>query len=68
MKSLTRLRIQKNGDINMPVRIKKVKGGYRVTHGGKVSAKRTTKKKAEKQKRLLNAVAHGWKPTNKRKK
>jgi len=46
----------------MPVRIKKVKGGYRVTHGGKVSAKRTTKKKAEKQKRLLNAVAHGWKP------
>jgi len=52
----------------MPVRIRKVKGGYRVTHGGRISAKRTTKKKAEKQKRLLNAVAHGWKPTNKRKK
>lgn len=63
MGSFTRLKIQKNGDINMPVRIRKVKGGYRVRHGGKVSAKKTTKKKAEKQKRLLNAIAHGWKPS-----
>jgi hypothetical protein len=48
----------------MPVKIKKV-DGYRVTHGGKVSAKKTTKKKAESQGRLLRAVAHGWHPTGK---
>ena len=48
----------------MPVKIKKV-DGYKVTHGGKVSAKRTTKKKAEAQANLLRGVAHGWKPTGK---
>jgi len=48
----------------MPVEIKKV-DGYRVTHGGKVSAKGTTKAKAEAQRNLLNAVRHGWKPTGK---
>ncbi len=48
----------------MTVKVKKV-DGYRVTHGGKVSAKNTTKTKAESQKRLLNAVKHGWKPTGK---
>jgi len=52
----------------MPVKTKKVKGGYKITHGGKVSAKKTTKKKAEAQEKLLNAIRHGWKPTNKRKK
>ncbi|MCK4255672.1 hypothetical protein KAX35_02185 [candidate division WOR-3 bacterium] len=46
----------------MPVKITKVKG-HRVSHGGKVSAKSTTKEKAEKQANLLRAVAHGWKPT-----
>lgn len=50
-----------------PVRIKKV-NGYRVTHGGKVSAKRTTKKKAEAQANLLRAVSHSdWRPTGKKK-
>ena len=48
----------------MPVKIKKV-NGYRVTHGGKVSAKGTTKTKAKRQANLLRAVAHGWKPTGK---
>ncbi|GAI11883.1 unnamed protein product [marine sediment metagenome] len=48
----------------MPVKIKKV-DGYKVTHGGKVSAKSTTKKKAEAQANLLRGVAHGWKPTGK---
>ena len=48
----------------MPVKIRKV-DGYRVTHGGKVSAKNTTQTKAKKQARLLNAVRHGWKPTGK---
>lgn len=46
----------------MPVKIKKV-DGFRVTHGGKVSAKRTTKAKAKKQANLLRGVAHGWVPT-----
>ncbi|MHA1401840.1 MAG: hypothetical protein ACTSQE_15935 [Candidatus Heimdallarchaeaceae archaeon] len=49
----------------MPVRIKKV-NGYRVSHGGKVSAKRTTKAKAKRQANLLRGVAHGWKPTGKK--
>ena len=46
----------------MPVSIKKV-DGYRVStlHGTK--ARHTTKKKAEAQKRLLNAVEHSWRPT-----
>ncbi len=47
----------------MPVKTKKVKGGYRVTHGGKVSAKKTTKAKAKAQANLLRGVAHGWVPT-----
>jgi len=50
----------------MPVRIKKV-DGYQVKHGGTVSAKGTTKKKAQAQANLLRGVAHGWKPTGKKK-
>ena len=47
----------------MPVKIRKV-DGYRVTHGGKVSAKKTTKEKAEAQARLLRGIEHGnWRPT-----
>ena len=46
----------------MPVRITKV-NGYKVSHGGKVSAKKTTKAKAEAQANLLRGVAHGWKPS-----
>ena len=48
----------------MPVKIRKV-DGYKVTHGGKVSAKSTTKEKAEKQRRLLEGIRRGWKPTGK---
>lgn len=47
----------------MPVRITKVKGNYSVKTPGGVKAKHTTKAKAESQKRLLNAVEHGWRPT-----
>ena len=47
----------------MPATVRKVKGGFRVSTPNAVHAKRTTKKKAEGQKRLLNAVDHGWKPT-----
>jgi len=46
----------------MPVKIRKV-NGYRVSTQSGVKAKKTTQKKAKAQKRLLNAVKHGWKPT-----
>lgn len=50
----------------MPVKIQSVgKGKYRVSTPHGTKAKHTTKAKAEKQKRLLNAVDHGWKPTGK---
>ena len=49
----------------MPVKIKKV-DGYQVKTPHGVKAKHTTKAKAESQKRLLNAVEHGWKPTGKK--
>ncbi len=52
----------------MPVKITKTNGKYKVTHGGKVSAKGTTKAKAKAQANLLRGVAHGWKPTGKKKK
>lgn len=48
----------------MPVKITKTKGGYSVRTPNAVHAKKTTKAKAEKQKRLLNAVEHTrWRPT-----
>ena len=50
----------------MPVKISKTKKGYKVTHGGKVSAKGTSKAKAKAQANLLRGVAHGWKPTGKK--
>lgn len=48
----------------MPVKVTKT-DGYRVTHGGKVSAKKTTKAKAKAQANLLRGIAHGWHPTGK---
>lgn len=51
----------------MPVKVRKKGGRYRVTDGGRVTAKGTTKKKARKQANLLRAVSHGWKPTKHRK-
>ena len=47
----------------MPVTIKKQKGGYQVSTPHGIKAKHTTKEKAEKQERLINAVEHGFKPT-----
>lgn len=50
----------------MPAKVSKTKGGkYRVSTPSGVHAKGTSKKKAEAQKRLLNAVDHGWKPSKK---
>lgn len=42
----------------MPVKVTKVKGGYKVSTPHGTKAKKTTKKKAMKQKRLLNAIEH----------
>lgn len=50
----------------MPVKIKKVKGGVRVSTPGGVKSKKTTMKKAKKQRNLLNAIERGWKPSKKR--
>lgn len=48
----------------MPVKITKLGGGKcRVSTPSGVKAKNTTCAKAKKQKNLLNAVEHGWKPT-----
>jgi hypothetical protein len=49
----------------MPVKLRKV-DGYRVSTPGGVKAKETSKAKAKRQKRLLYAVEHGWKPTGAR--
>ena len=42
----------------MPVKVKKVRGGYRVSTPNMVHAKKTTKEKAKSQERLLNAIKH----------
>lgn len=47
----------------MPAKIKKKGKKYSVSTPGGVKAKGTTKKKAEAQKRLLNAIDHGFVPT-----
>jgi hypothetical protein len=50
----------------MPVKLKTVgKGKVRVSTPNGVKAKSTTPAKAQAQKRLLNAIEHGWKPTGK---
>jgi hypothetical protein len=51
----------------MPVHLTKLKNGkYKVTTPNGTHAKGTTKKKAEAQRRLLNAIDHGWTPTGKK--
>lgn len=52
----------------MPVKITKTDGKYKVSTPHGTKAKATTKKKAEAQKRLLNAVEHGWVPGRSKKK
>lgn len=48
----------------MPVKLTKVKGGkVRVSTPGGTKAKGTTPAKAERQRRLLEGVERGWKPT-----
>ena len=50
----------------MPAKIKKVGKKFQVKTPNAVHAKATTKKKAQAQQRLLNALEHGWKPTGKK--
>ena len=47
----------------MPVTIRKSGSGYAVSTPHGTKATHTTKAKAEAQKRLLNAVEHGWRPS-----
>ena len=52
----------------MPVKVTKTSSGkYRVSTPSGTKAKGTTKAKAESQKRLLNAVEHGFKSTGAKK-
>lgn len=51
----------------MPVKLKKLPSGkvqVSTPHG--VKAKATTPTKAKRQRNLLNAVEHGWKPTRRK--
>jgi hypothetical protein len=50
----------------MPVKVSKADGGYRVSTPKMVHAKHTSLQKAMAQKRLLNAVEHGWTPGRRR--
>lgn len=51
----------------MPVTVKKV-DGYRVSTPHGVKARHASYTNAMRQKRLLNAVEHGWKPTGRKSK
>ena len=46
----------------MPTKIRKVKGGFRVSTPHGTKAKKTSRSKAKKQKRLLDAIEHGFRP------
>jgi len=52
----------------LPYSVRKTNGAYEVVdvETGKVHASHTTKEKAEAQRRLLEGVRHGWKPTGKK--
>lgn len=52
----------------MPVTIEKNDGKYTVKAPGGVKAKGTTLRNAKRQKRLLQAIDHGWEPDKKKKK
>jgi hypothetical protein len=52
----------------MPYTVRKTDGAYQVVdrETGEVYSHHTTKEKAERQRRLLEGVRHGWKPKGKR--
>ncbi len=51
----------------MPVKLTKLDGKVRVSTPHGVKSKGTTMAKAKAQKRLLQGIEHGWKPTGKKK-
>ena len=53
---------------SLPYSVIKTDDGYQVVdrETGKVYSRHTTKEKAERQRRLLEGVRHGWKPTGKK--
>lgn len=46
----------------MPAKVEKVGGRYQVRTPNGLKARGTSKEKAQKQVRLLEAIDHGWKP------
>jgi hypothetical protein len=52
----------------VPYIVRETNGEYQVVdrETGKVYSQHTTKDKAERQRRLLEGVGHGWKPTGKK--
>ena len=52
---------------DLPYTVKKTAEGYQVVdrETGKVFSRHTTEEKAERQRRLLEGIRHGWKPTQK---
>jgi hypothetical protein len=50
----------------MPVKIEHADGQYKVSTPNMVHAKHTSMQKAMAQRRLLNAVEHGWTPGRRR--
>ncbi len=52
----------------MPVTTRKTKGGFINSTPGGIKGRNMTEENAMAQKRLLNAVDHGWKPTGKKRK
>lgn len=52
----------------MPVKIKQVNGKYQVRTPSGIKAKGTTLENAQSQKRLLNAIEHGFEPDQRKRK
>jgi phage gp16-like protein len=52
----------------LPYSVRKRDGGYQVVdrETGKVYSRHSTKENAERQRRLLEGIRHGWKPTGKK--
>jgi carbamate kinase len=53
---------------SLPYSVEKRDGAYQVVdrETGKVYSQHTTKEKAERQRRLLEGIRHGWRPTGKK--
>jgi phage gp16-like protein len=54
--------------VSLPYIVREENGAYQVVdrETGKVYSRHTTKEKAEHQRRLLEGIRHGWKPSGKK--